>query len=597
MVHVSPLEEAALIIARTILEGFDKHYRIFRQISAGAKERFERGAWGEVQQTSRERIGFYDQRVTEAVHMLLSRFPEAKHERMWPHVKQAYISLLEGHKQPECAETFYNSAACRVLDRTYYRNEYIFWKPAISTEHLQAGSPMVRFYFPAATGLLRTLEKLILRFGLECPWEDLRRDLRYIAKEIRERFPGPRRLNPDFQIQVLSSLFFRNRAAYVIGRAIDHDTVHPFAVPIRRSEKGELYVDALLLSREDVGRLFSLARAYFMVDMEVPAAYVSFLRSLMPSKPPAELYTSVGLQKQGKTLFYRELDEHLRSSKDPFVLAPGTRGMVMLVFTLPSFPYVFKVIRDWFEPPKETSARAVKEKYLLVKYHDRVGRMADTLEYSDVAFPLDRFEPDLVEELKRLCPSQVSIEGAQLIVKHLYIERRMVPLDIWLSSADEKQKRQVIAEYGRAIKELAAADIFPGDLLLKNFGVTRWGRVVFYDYDEICRLTEVNFRRFPTPRDDADEMASEPWYGVGQNDVFPEQFANFLFRAGRERELFLELHGDLLDPDYWIRKQGLVRSGEMEEFFPYPEERRFAVKYRGAAPMYSLAPAVEQKAG
>jgi isocitrate dehydrogenase kinase/phosphatase len=565
-----------LDIAHRILAGFDKHYRLFRATSAGARGRFERGDWAAVREASVERIKMYDQRVVEAVAEITDRFPEAeRREALWQEIKLAYIGALYEHRQPECAETFYNSVACRVLHRRYYRNEYIFRRPAISTEHLGGDEPVYRCYYPAVTGMRAALRAIATSFDLDTPFANLERDLGYLERAIGERFPGPHEVHPNFQVQVLASLFFRNKAAYIVARAQNGPAEIPIVVPILKDARGELYLDALLTKRENVGRVFSLARAYFMVDMEVPSAYVAFLQSLLPSKPKAELYTLLGLQKQGKTLFFRDLIDHLKHSTDRFVVAPGTKGLVMVVFTLPSFPYVFKVIRDWFPPPKQVSRKKVLESYLVVKYHDRVGRMADTLEYSNVAFPLDRFEPALVEELLALAPSCVEIEGNQLVVRHLYIERRMVPLDLFLRTADAASTRDAVREYGAAVKELAGANIFPGDLLPKNFGVTRYGRVVFYDYDEICPLTDVCFREIPPPRSLEDEMAAEPFYAVGPNDVFPEELVTFLFPEGRARAAFLELHGELGLAGHWTSVQERIRAGEQADVFPYPESLRF----------------------
>jgi isocitrate dehydrogenase kinase/phosphatase len=289
---------------------------------------------------------------------------------------------------------------------------------------------------------------------------------------------------------------------------------------------------------------------------------------------------SVGLAKQGKTLFYRDLHYHLKHSTDRFVVAPGIKGMVMLVFTLPSFPYVFKVIRERFAPPKETDRQTVMDKYLMVKLHDRVGRMADTLEYSRVALPLERFDPALVEELERECGSLVEFDGGELVLGHVYIERRMQPLNIHLEECrrdgDDAALRTALREYGNAIKELAGAGIFPGDMLLKNFGVTRHDRVVFYDYDEIQPMTEVSFRRIPAARSYEEELSAEPYWRVGDSDVFPEQFEHFLVSEPRAREIFYEYHRDLLDPAFWSAKQALVRDGLQEDVFPYPEEIRFS---------------------
>ena len=569
-----------LELARAILAGFDKHYGLFRAAAREAKELFERAAWADLQELARRRILMYDQRVEEAVAALLERFPQAaRDESLWPAIKVAYIGLLHEHKQPECAETFYNSVACQVLHRRYYHNEFIFWRPAVATEHLDGDKPSFRCYYPLRDGLRRTLRAAASSFGLKNRWEDSRRDLRNVVRALREHFPRPARASADLQIQMLGSLFFRNKGAYVIGRLINDGRDYPFAVPILQNERGELYVDTVLLGEDALLVLFSFARAYFFVDMEVPAAYVSFLRWMMPKKPRAELYMAVGLAKQGKTLFYRDLHYHLLHSTDRFVTAPGIKGMVMLVFTLPSFPYVFKLIRDRFAPPKDIDRQTVLDKYLMVKLHDRVGRMADTLEYSRVALPLARFDPALVEELRRECASLVEFDGEELVLGHVYIERRMQPLNIHVEDCrrdgDEQALRVALREYGNAIKELAAAGIFPGDMLLKNFGVTRHDRVVFYDYDEIQPIGDVQFRRIPPARSDEEELAAEPYWRVGEGDVFPEQFDRFLVADPRAREIFYEYHRDLLDPSFWQAKQARVAAGVLEDVFPYPEEIRF----------------------
>jgi isocitrate dehydrogenase kinase/phosphatase len=576
-----PRADRAGEVARAILAGFDKHYQLFREAAREAKRHFECARWDDMQALSRERIELYDRRVQATVEAVLARFPEAEtDEALWPAIKLAYIPLLHEHRQPECAETFYNSVACAVLHRRYYRNEFIFWRPAVATEHLEGEEPAYRSYYPrAGAGLRSTLQRILRDFGLANPFEDLPRDLRSVLRALRAHFPRPARARPNLQIQVVNSLFFRNKGAYVVGKILNGHQELPFAVPVLQNARGELYLDALLLEPGQLIVLFSFARAYFFVDMEVPAATVSFLRTLMPKKPRAELYMSVGLAKQGKTLFYRDLFYHLRHSTDNFVIAPGIKGMVMLVFTLPSFPYVFKVIRDNFAPPKEMDRQTVKDKYRLVKRHDRVGRMADTLEYSLVALPLERFAPEVLEELKAEAASNIEFEGDKVVIKHMYIERRMQPLNLYLEEAkgdrDAERIRQALHEYGYAIKELAGAGIFPGDMLLKNFGVTRHNRVVFYDYDEIAYMVDCNFRRIPPPRTPEDEMQSEPYWSVGPNDVFPEQFARFLVTDPVAREIFLERHTDLMDPAFWSGKQAQVRAGVHEDVFPYPEEIRF----------------------
>ncbi len=574
--------QIAFDTARTILDGFDKHYRLFRKASEAAKRHFENGDWAKAQNEARERIAFYDKRVDECVKILEDEYDdEDLSGEVWREVKLHYIGLLTDHKQPELAETFFNSVCCKMLHRAYYHNDFIFVRPAISTEYIENAEPVpaYRVYYPDTDGLRYTLKRIVTNFQLQCKFADLDRDVGYVEERLQKIF-GDDALEPNHQLQVLSSLFYRNKGAYIVGRRINGSRQYPFIVPILHNRKGELVLDTVIFDPVMIMMLFSFTRAYFMVDMEVPSATVQFLRSMMPNKPRSEIYTIIGLQKLGKTLFYRDYLHHLRHSSDRFEAAPGIRGLVMVVFALPSFPYVFKVIKDSFPPPKETTKELVKEKYTLVKNHDRVGRMADTLEYSDVAFPRARFDDELLAELKSVAPSIVEEDGEQVIIKHLYIERRMTPLNIWLTKAEQRGDEFAIEhgvrEYGNAIRELVGVNIFPGDMLYKNFGVTRHGRVVFYDYDEIEYITDCNFRAIPAPRHEEDEMASEPWYPVAKNDVFPEQLGTFLLGNPSVKKYFMRHHAELLTPEFWQARKKRIMEGIIDDVFPYPQELRFS---------------------
>ncbi len=563
-------------IAETILRGFNIHYRLFREITKGARARFEAADWPGVQAAARERLDYYDQRVLETLDALRRDFQfDTLEERLWRRVKVEYLRMLPEHRQPELAETFYNSVFCRLFDRRYYNSANIFVWPLFSTEHLEAENPIYRPYYPTRDGFVRVFSRVLDRLGFNLPFTNRHRDIRNLMVAVRDRFPPNRALAQNFQLAILSEPFFRNKGAYVIGKVINGADQTPFAVAILNDECGGLYVDALLAGEDEISDVFSFSRAYFMVDTEVPAAVVDFLRPLMRRKTKAELYTAIGFHKFGKAEFYRDFLKHLRYSADEFIVAPGIRGMVMCVFTLPSFPFVYKVIKDRFAPPKEMTRERVMEKYLLVKRHDRVGRMADSWEYSHVAFPLARFSPALREQLETECAGTISIDGNQLIISHLYIERRMTPLNLYLHTADEDETLHAIQEYGDAIKNLASANIFPGDFLYKNFGVTRQGRVVFYDYDELCYLTECNFREIPEAPYPELEMSDEPWYTPGPDDVFPEEFATFLLTDPRIRKIFLTLHRELLDPRWWRERQAVIRSGRLDDIFPYAAARRF----------------------
>ena len=578
-------------IAQSLLEGFDKHYRLFRESSAGAKRRFEAGDWPAGQRAVRERIQFYDDRVHETVDRLRREFhAEAVDHTTWQQVKLQYIGLLTRHKQPELAETFFNSVSCKILHRTYFNNDFIFFRPAISTEYIESDPPVYRSYYPSWETIADTLWQIIRDFGWERPLQGIDRDVARMVQSMQHHFGGWPAAETNLQIQVLHTAFYRNKAAYVIGKVVNGHLEYPFAIPVLHDSRWRLFADTILLDAWRIGLLFSLNRAYFMVDMEVPSGYVQFLRSIMTWKSRAELYTMLGLQKQGKNHFYRDLMQHLRHSRDQFIIAPGIRGLVMEVFTLPSFPYVFKVIRDHIAPPKDTDRATVMSKYLLVKRHDRVGRMADTLEFSDVALPRDRCSDELIDALRRTAPSILEEEGNNVIIKHLYIERRMQPLNIFLDQASAEQIEYAVRDYGNAIRELALANIFPGDMMFKNFGITRYGRVVFYDYDEIEYMTDCRFRRIPEPPNPDFELSGETWYPVAKNDVFPEEFGPFLLYSPPTREVFMRYHADLLTPEFWQQAQQMILDGKFDDFYPYPESIRFCNAFaRGGRGAWQVA--------
>ncbi len=575
-------ERFAQRIAETILEGFDRHFQIFMEITLTARERFEQADWRGQNNAASQRILLYPERVEETTRKLRAEFNlESVEEHLWKEVKLRYLGLLYDHKQPELAETFYNSVFTWLFDRRYYNNDNIFVRPGLSTEFLEGATPAYSSYYPTHEGLENSVEKILRHFAFSVPFEDLERDVKRLVECIKLRSLTRIEFRQHFQLQVLSAPFYRNKGAYIIGRAINGPDTIPFVIALLNNEHGGIYVDALLTETDDIANLFSFARAYFMVETETPATVVWFLLRMLPTKTKADLYASIGLQKQGKSEFYRDFLHHLKHSNDKFIVAPGIKGMVMSVFTLPSYPFVFKVINDRFDPPKNTDRKTVVKKYLLVKMHDRVGRMADTLEYSYAAFPISRFSDELIGYLKDKVSGTLLFEGDKVIFRHIYIERRLEPLNILVNRGDKAEIAAAIDEYGHAIKELAAANIFPGDLLFKNFGVTRHGRVIFYDYDEIELMTDCNFRKIPPPRTLQDEMAAEPWYSIGEHDIFPEEFSGFLLTNPHVRETFMREHAELLEASYWQSVQSDIKAGRYQDIFPYSEAKRCCHLFAG----------------
>ena len=426
----------------------------------------------------------------------------------------------------------------------------------------------LRRYWPKAD-LTQCLQQMLSDYAFDIAYQHLDEDIARLEKCLRAQLPDWVCKDRALCIELYRHVLYRNKGAYVVGRLFTPDEQWPLVIAFVHPEQQGIVVDTLITDEAEVSIIFSFTRSYFMTQIEVPSAFVGFLKSILPAKHIAELYTSVGFYKHGKSEFYRSLIAHLASSDDRFVMAAGVRGMVMSVFTLPGFNTVFKIIKDTFAHAKNVSRQTVIDKYRFVKNVDRVGRLADTQEFADFKFAKDLFEPACLQELLEVAPSTVELHGDTVLIKHCWTERRMIPLNLYVESASEAQLIQALDDYGLAIKQLAAANIFPGDMLLKNFGVTRHGRVVFYDYDEICLLTEINFRRIPEPRYPEDEMASEPWYSIAPNDVFPEEFPVFLFADVRLRKLFSRLHGDLYRAEYWQSLQAAIKAGTVIDVFPY----------------------------
>ena len=564
----------ALAIARTILEGFDDYREHFRQITDGARERFEKAQWQQGQAASAARINLYEEKVSEVTARLRENFAEAVLLDIdaWPLVKSAYIGLIDLRFDDELSETWYNSIFCGLFSHDLISDGCMFvhtTRPSLR----RARAAQTRIYTPVGR-ISDMLGQIFADYSFSEPYADLSADLRRIEAQLRENLPDWVCKDPDLKVELFSSVLYRNKGAYLVGRIYTHDEQWPLVIPLLHREGQGIQIDALITDEADVSIIFSFTRSYFMVDVPVPAEFIGFLKRILPGKHIAELYTSIGFYKHGKSEFYRALINHLATTDDQFIMAPGVRGMVMSVFTLPGFNTVFKIIKDRFSPSKNVNRATVIEKYRLVKSVDRVGRMADTQEFADFRFPLSKFEPECLAELLDVAAGTVEVEGETVLIRHCWTERRMTPLNLYLENANPAQVREALEDYGLAIKQLAAANIFPGDMLLKNFGVTRHGRVVFYDYDEICYLTEANFRHIPAPRTPEDEMASEPWYSIGPLDVFPEEFPPFLFADAGQRKLFNELHGELYNADYWKGLQDAIRAGKVIDVFPYRRKER-----------------------
>lgn len=555
--------------ARAIFDAFGDYNAEFREVTRRARLRFEQRDWVAGRHDAKERIDLYDRYVGHTTEMLRNRLGERATDRgLWLGIKRCFEEEIADFIDLEFEKTFFSSISRRLFATVGVDPEVEF--VALDLDPLSKVRPPQALNAYDYTGLPEALvEEILEDHSFESSWRDFKGSVDFVVAELKRAWEPLGGLERLERVEFMRPIFYQNTRAYLVGRALGAAQPQPVVIALKNTAEG-VAVDALLASVRDTSILFGFTRSYFHADLETVHDAVMFLRSILPRKPLAELFTVLGRARQGKTETYRTLFRHLQNSRDLIVEAPGDRGMVMAVFTLPSFDVVFKVIRDRFAYPKTVVRRDVLDKYYLVFRHDRAGRLVDAQEFKMLRFPRTRFDPELLEHLLESASETVLVDGDDIVIAHCYIERRMRPLNLYLAEASPLAARHAVLDYGQAIRDLAATNIFPGDLLLKNFGVTRNGRVIFYDYDELCLVTECNFRKLPQARSMEEEMQSEAWFFVDEADVFPEQFISFLGLEPAQLETFLEHHGDLLTPVFWRDMKRRHEAGEVVEVLPYP---------------------------
>ena len=557
--------------ALEIVDSFELYQRSFKRITRCAQDYFEQQDWRGQERDSVARLDLYKRVVDRTVYDVRNMLGDAaRSHSVWAEMRAAYSDRIAGRVDIELGETFFNSITRRIFTTVGVDPGIEFVDSDFALPH-DGQCSCSRSY--DARPLPELVHRLLSDLGFRVAYEDLARDSAAVAGEIERRLVAS---GGDPQIDgldVVSSVFYRNKGAYVVGRLRRGSRIDPLVIALLNGDRG-IYVDAVLLTEDETSIVFSYTHSYFHVDVDCPYLLVAFLKSIMPHKRRAELYISIGYNKHGKTELYRDLYCHLQDTDDRFELARGDKGMVMAVFTMPSFDVVFKVIKDAFPYPKHTTREDVQARYQLVFKRDRAGRLVDAQEFEHLAFGRDRFTDETLRELLTTCGNTVSVVGDTVDIRHLYTERRLSPLNLYLREHADRAEAAVL-DYGQAIKDMAATNIFPGDLFMKNFGVTRQGRVVFYDYDELCLLDQCNFRVIPQARDAYDDLSDAPsWFSVRDNDVFPEEFRSFLGLDPRLMRVFVDAHSDLFDARWWREMQVRIKAGEVLDIFPYPPGRR-----------------------
>jgi len=560
----------ASIGAELIADGFELYLDRFRALTRDARGNFERSDWSAVQRDAKGRLDLYGGFVVQSVTALRELLRDKASEgETWAAIRTLFERRVALHPERELAETYFNSNVRRVFHTVGVDPVAEFVRAETSPSRYAAPWSFTQVY--AADGTLQETVKRALRdAGFTIAWDDLEGDAARVAAALAEHVPPG-----DVEaIEMVRAPFFRGKGAYLVGKIHTREGPMPLLLALR-NPSGVILLDAALFTEDEFSVVFSFAHTYFFVDLDRVKEMIDFLASLLPRKPISDLWSALGFHRHAKTELYRSLLHHLATTEERFEVAIGQRGMVMVVFGLPGFDVVFKVIRDRFPAPKTVTHEGVREKYRLVFRHDRAGRLVDTQEFEHLEFPLARFADELLDELRTSASESVEVRKGTVVLHHLYTERRLVPLDVYLHDAPALKARAAVLDYGQVMRDLAATNIFPGDMLLKNFGVSRHGRVIFYDYDELCLLTDCRFRELPCPATTEEEVALEPWYFVGENDIFPEEFRAFLGLRGEPLESFLAAHGELLEAAFWRRMQDLHRRGVMPDIYPYPASRRF----------------------
>jgi isocitrate dehydrogenase kinase/phosphatase len=559
--------------AQTIQTAYVAFYDQFRAVTERAKFRYEHQDWTGLQDDAAERLGLYP-RIIDLVEGTIRDLLDDRLEnkQIWASMKAVYSGFIAGRDDWELAETFFNSTTRRIFATVGVDPNIEFVATDFETPPTRTQLPVYRVY-SRLTSTAALIAAVLDDFRFAVPYSRPEIDARLVAECIEAQLSTLDAARTADRLEIVRSPFFRGMGAYLVGRLFSGSQHVPLALAFIHTPEG-IVVDTVLLDENSVSILFSFAHSYFHVEVDRPYDLVQFLKTIMPRKRTGELYISLGYHKHGKTELYRDLLDHLAYTLEKFEFARGQRGMVMLVFTMPGYDIVFKVIKDHFNYPKDSTRKQVMSKYDLVYRRDRAGRLVDAQAFEYLEFDRRLFSDELLWALQHNCGQSVRVGKKSVVISHAYVQRRVTPLDVFIREAHETAACSAVVDYGQAIKDMASSNIFPGDMLLKNFGVTRHGRVVFYDYDELCLLEECNFRRLPPTDHDEDALAPEPWFHVNANDIFPEEFPNFLGLSEGLREQFERQHADLYTVAYWRGRQEAIRAGEHAHIFPYQHQQR-----------------------
>jgi isocitrate dehydrogenase kinase/phosphatase len=581
--------DACSLAASLTLEAFESYNTAFQSITRRAKHTFEARDWQAGRRDAAERLDLYEKSLEGVAGQLDHALGEqAQQESLWRSAKSRFAALVAQRYDIDRAETFFNSVTRRMLSTVGVNREVEFFYLHPKATMPPQRESVYRTY-TSERGTRSLVSRVLEDFHFWVGYENLERDVDLIAQEV-DLYVWPLVGNDRlFSIDVAKAVFYRNKAAYIVGRIVVDQRVIPVIIPLINRESG-ICVDTVLLHESEADIVFSFAYSYFHVDLERYDALIHFLHSIMPGADRAELYTSLGYNRHGKTEFYRDLHRFVHVSREQFVIAPGLEGAVMIVFTLPNYEFVFKVIKDRpcflrskNETPKETTKDQVRYQYSFVSHRDPAGRMVDTQEFENLRFKKKRFSEALLDEFVLAAKDNITITDDYVILHHLYVQRKVVPLPLYFQLEKNPESiRHGLIDFGYFLKDLAASGVFPCDLFnIWNYGVTDWGRVVLFDYDDVLPIERITFRVKPAPRNEFEESEPEEnWIVATQEDFFMDEIDRYSGVPQPLKGVFKSVHADLYTLEFWNDLTEKLRNGEVFDVIPYDRNKRFQDRNR-----------------
>jgi isocitrate dehydrogenase kinase/phosphatase len=524
---------------------------------------------------SQERLGLYSRYIAEHGPRICAAFPAlATDLGVWDALDRLFMAMIVDRYDADIAFSFAHSIRRNIGQGLWQPVAYSFPPPSKLRAYSMASvHRRLRVRDRIDTELLCTA---LQTANFSVPFRDLQGDAEKILARVEALLGEMPDAVPAVALDVIDAGFFRDRSAFIVGRWVlaNHGIV-PFVVALLNGPEG-IYADALLHRVSDIHDLFSSALANFHVTTRLYYQTCVFLFSLMPRRPFGHQYSTIGFNHVGKVAILNEINEQVRAGHR-LRRSPGVPGTVALGFTFDACAYHLKVIRDtptssykWGVYP---GVAAVSDKYRVVHEINRAGSMLDNVMYFNLRLAREMFDPALLDEICQQAAGSVQVDEDGVYLRVLIVQLKIVPLPVFLETADQDATRAVMVSLGNCIRNNAATNIFNKDLDSRNYGVGRYGRVFLFDYDAVEKLTDVKIRT-NSDREPGEEAVPD-WYFEDGVIFLPEELEHGMqLKSSYARRCFREENFDLLGIEYWRDVQQKLQRGEVPGLQVYPDSTK-----------------------